>query len=132
IGFIKEHPWRSGAAVAFALLVSALAVVMYAGRGGERAQIPDEHASHAPRPAAAAADEHAGHGAATAGPAGFAPVALEPAQAEAIGLTTQLVGERDFSRKLRTVGVVAVDETRTAHVHARVRGWIEGFHAQFV
>jgi Cu(I)/Ag(I) efflux system membrane fusion protein len=49
-----------------------------------------------------------------------------------MGLTTAVVGERDFSRKVRTVGVVTVDETRTAHVHARVRGWIEGFHVQYV
>jgi Cu(I)/Ag(I) efflux system membrane fusion protein len=49
-----------------------------------------------------------------------------------MGLTTEVVGERDFSRKVRTVGVVTIDETRTAHVHARVRGWIEGFHVQYV
>jgi Cu(I)/Ag(I) efflux system membrane fusion protein len=49
-----------------------------------------------------------------------------------MGLTTQVVGERDFSRKIRTVGVVTLDETRTAHVHTRVRGWIEGFHVQYV
>jgi Cu(I)/Ag(I) efflux system membrane fusion protein len=49
-----------------------------------------------------------------------------------MGLATEAIGERDFSRRLRTVGVVAVDETRTAHVHARVRGWIEGFHVQYV
>ena len=65
-------------------------------------------------------------------PAGYAPVALDPSQAGAMGLTTAVVEEKDFGRKLRTVGVVTVDETRTAHVHSRVRGWIEGFHVQFV
>ena len=77
------------------------------------------------------ADPHAAHNAA-AGPEGFAPVALDPDQAKAMGLTTVPVEERDFSRKVRTVGLVTVDETRTAHVHSRVRGWIEGFHVQFV
>src|SRR5262249_43815745 len=33
---------------------------------------------------------------------------------------------------LRSVGVVAVDETRTAHVHPKVRGWISGIRANFV
>jgi Cu(I)/Ag(I) efflux system membrane fusion protein len=28
--------------------------------------------------------------------------------------------------------MVTVDETRTEHVHSRVRGWIDGFHVQFV
>ena len=87
----------------------------------------------------AATDPHAGHTAAATVPGrsanppeGFAPVALDPAQANAMGLTTEAVEERDFSRKMRTVGVVTVDETRTAHVHSRVRGWIEGFHVQYV
>lgn len=84
----------------------------------------------------AAADQHSGHGG-SAGPVstdpeGFAPVALDPAQAKAMGLTTVPVEERDFTRDIRTVGVVTLDETRTAHVHARVRGWIEGFHVKFV
>lgn len=81
-------------------------------------------------------DLHVGHSVAAGEPAkspdGFAPVAVDPAQASAMGLTTEPVQERDFSRNVRTVGVVTVDETRTAHVHARVRGWIEGFHVQFV
>jgi membrane fusion protein, copper/silver efflux system len=89
----------------------------------------DEQVRHsAPAPAS---DPHAGHGSA-ASPHGFAPVALDPMHAGAMGLTTAVVGERDFSRKVRTVGIVTVDETRTAHVHARVRGWIEGFHVQYV
>jgi membrane fusion protein, copper/silver efflux system len=97
------------------------------------AAAPDPHAAHR---AVAAPDPHAGHAVASptpkAGPEGFASVALDPAQAEAMGLTTELVEERDFTRKVRTVGVVTVDETRTAHVHSRVRGWIEGFHVQYV
>lgn len=96
-----------------------------------------KEASHSEGEASAtAAESHAGHGgsgaAASTDPEGFAPVALDPAQAKAMGLTTAPIEERDFSRDLRTVGVVTLDETRTAHVHARVRGWIEGFHVKFV
>lgn len=130
--FMKEHPWRSGALAALLVVLVGLTVVMFMRRGGS-----DAHENHAAPPAAV--DPHAGHAApqaATQGsatpPAGFAPVALDPAQAAAMGLTTAVVEERDFSRKVRTVGIVTVDETRTAHVHARVRGWIDGFHVQFV
>jgi Cu(I)/Ag(I) efflux system membrane fusion protein len=99
-----------------------------------------EHASHGAGPAASApltaatVSGHQGHmGAADASaPQGYAPVMLDKAQAEAIGLRTVEVAERDFVRKLRTVGVVALDETRTAHVHAKVRGWIDRIDVSFV
>lgn len=145
--FLKEHPWRSGAVAALLVLASALAVVVSVRDGGDQPaprarQRSREHASHGlpPRPGAAAPADHGvageaeerGPDAAPSAPAGFAPVELDPSQAAAMGLTTAVVGERDFSRTVRTVGVVAVDETRTAHVHARVRGWIEGFHVQYV
>lgn len=122
IRFLKEHPWRTSTFVVLALLAS-LAVVMY---------LPDRDA--VPRMSVPAnVDEHANHESATQPhPEGFAPVTLEPAQASAMGLTTEVVGKRDFRRKVRTVGIVTVDETRTAHVHARVRGWIDGFHVQYV
>lgn len=84
-------------------------------------------------PAETDVDPHAGHTATRENtPEGFAPVDFDASQARAMGLTTAVVEEKDFSRKIRTVGVVAVDETRTAHVHSRVRGWIEGFHVQYV
>lgn len=82
---------------------------------------------------------HAGHDMANMGgasnaasPEGYAPVAIDPQQAQAMGLSTARIEEQDFTRNIRTVGLVVVDETRTAHVHSRVRGWIEDFHVQFV
>lgn len=108
----------------------------HAGHGVPSAPA-DEHAGHGVPPAPA--DEHASHGAppspqapATSTPPGYAAVELDPTQASAMGLTSAVIGERDFTRKIRTVGVVAVDETRTAHVHTRVRGWIEGYYVQYV
>lgn len=128
IKLVKEHPWRSGAVAALLVLVAALAVVVLVRRNRPGSDAA-EHAGHVTAPR----DEHQGHapGAATL-PEGFAAVALDRSQAAAMGLTTAVVEERDFSRKVRTVGIVAVDDTRTAHVHARVRGWIEGFHVKFV
>ena len=79
-------------------------------------------------------DPHAGHAqlAAGAAPAGYTPVTIAEEQAAALHLTTALVDEREFTRTLRTVGTVVVDETRTAHVHAKVRGWIDGIFVDFV
>jgi Cu(I)/Ag(I) efflux system membrane fusion protein len=108
-----------------------LTAVLLAACSKQTSQPPVDHSAHEQAGASATTpDPHAAHK--NAGPEGFAPVALDPDQAKAMGLTTVPVEERDFSRKIRTVGLVTVDETRTAHVHSRVRGWIEGFHVQFV
>lgn len=138
IRVLKEHPWRTSALVILVVASAALAI-LYLHSDSEQhdgvASPPpvtpaNEHAGHgAPVPA----NEHAGHGPPSGGsPAGYAGVMLDPARVNAMGVTTAVISERDFSRNVRTVGIVTVDETRTAHVHARVRGWIEGFHVQFV
>jgi Cu(I)/Ag(I) efflux system membrane fusion protein len=57
---------------------------------------------------------------------------IDPARADAMQLTTAPVQEQDFTRTVRTVGVVALDETRSAHVHSRVRGFIEGLRVDFI
>jgi membrane fusion protein, copper/silver efflux system len=157
--FWKEHQRIGGAIFGFAVALAAV-LVIYLIRDrrdrtsskappaiSEQARPPapvDEHAGHGAAPTTyehagqvtPTADEHADHGApaATASevPQGYAPVALDDAQASAMGLTSAVIGERDFARALRTVGVVAVDETRTAHIHTRVRGWIEDYYVQYV
>jgi Cu(I)/Ag(I) efflux system membrane fusion protein len=124
-----DHPRIGGAAVGVAA-TALVALAIYVAAASR----PSNHAAgRSPAASPVAGDEHAGHGAKPAAPPpGYAPVMVEPAQAAAMGLTTAPVGERDFTRRIRTVGVVTVDETRTAHVHTRVRGWIEGFHVQYV
>jgi membrane fusion protein, copper/silver efflux system len=98
-----------------------------------------EHAGHTPQaaepattPAGAAASDHTGHAAHGAAPPGYAAITLAPDRARAIGLRLAPIEERDFSRVVRTTGVVVVDETRTSHVHAKVRGWIENVVVDFV
>ena len=71
-------------------------------------------------------------GTAAALPSGYAPIEVDPAHAASIGLATAPVEERHFERKIRTTGVVALDETRTSHVHAKVRGWIDRVVANFI
>jgi Cu(I)/Ag(I) efflux system membrane fusion protein len=95
-----------------------------------------EHASGA-APVAASGSPHAAHVSAPASgplavPAGYADFTLDPAHAASAGLKTAQVAEQPFERVLRTTGVVALDETRTSHVHTKVRGWIESVSADFV
>lgn len=65
-------------------------------------------------------------------PAGYATITLDPERARAIGLRIAPVEEREVSKVVRTTGVVVLDETRTSHVHAKVRGWIENIIVDFV
>lgn len=104
-----------------------------------QAHEPSAHVHGAAQPPAplqaepATPSEHAGHAQHENGtPAGYAALALDPEQLAGLQLTAATVGERDFSRTLRTVGVVTLDETRSAHVHAKVRGWIESIRANYV
>lgn len=86
-------------------------------------------------PGKPAAAEHAGHEAHAShgdAPPGYAAVMVDPVQAEAIGLASAPAEQRDLTRTVRTVGVVSFDETRTTHVHAKVRGWIDTIQANFV
>ncbi|MBK1722933.1 efflux RND transporter periplasmic adaptor subunit [Thiocystis violacea] len=66
-----------------------------------------------PKPASPKADAHP-------------EVALSGAIVQSLGVRTAKVGRGSLSREVRTVGRVAYDETRLAHVHPRAAGWIEG------
>ncbi len=92
----------------------------------------DPHAGHAIAETTGA-DVHTTHDAHDAGmPSGYAAVTIDAAHAGAIGFSTTSVVEKDFLRRLRTTGIVVVDETRTSHVHAKVRGFVEGISVSFV
>jgi membrane fusion protein, copper/silver efflux system len=92
-----------------------------------------EHTEHGTsKPAAAQPSEHSGHVAPSSLPSGYAMIARDPAREAGSGLATAQVEERAFQRTIRTNGVVALDETGTAHVHSKVRGWIEQVSANFI
>ena len=107
---------------------------------------PDEHtaAGHgamSAMPISSTVPDHEGHGEMAgmnqtgdhtpAIPSGYAPVPLNREETERLDLTTAAVEERDFTKTLRTVGVVSVDETRSSHVHPKVRGWIDEVFVNF-
>ncbi len=67
---------------------------------------------------------------ATTIPAGALQVT--PERQQLIGLRYGQAGFESPAQEFRSVGRVVVDETRTTRVHARVEGWIELVHADFV
>lgn len=120
----ERHPFLAAAA-AIAVLIG-LAVTQYARAawpfGGDASGAPAPHGS-------ATTASHDAHG---DSPAGYSPVTIEPAAAEALGLASAAVEQRELTRVVRAVGAVTFDETRTTHVHAKVRGWIDTIQADFV
>jgi membrane fusion protein, copper/silver efflux system len=69
-----------------------------------------------PRSAPVAADQ---------APPGLAPVEIDAARTQLIGMRTARVTREHVTPQLRTVGFVSVDEKRLALVTARFTGWIE-------
>jgi len=91
---------------------------------------PKQHEGHEVQPDPGM--DHSTHAAASTMPSGYAPVTIDQGRVGALGLTTVKVEDRDFKKTVRTVGIVTVDETRTAHVHAKVRGFLEVVRADFL
>ena len=60
---------------------------------------------------------------------GHAVVRIPDLKQRLIGVATQIVKRGPFIRRIKTVGRVAVDETRLHHVHTKVAGWIEALHS---
>jgi Cu(I)/Ag(I) efflux system membrane fusion protein len=110
-------------------LLSPLLVAAISCNGQKTAS---EHAGHEGSKAPSAeTTDHASHGAAPV-PSGYAAIARDPSREAGMGFSTAKVEERAFQRAIRTSGVVALDETGTAHVHSKVRGWIEQVSANFI
>src|SRR3972149_9527176 len=63
--------------------------------------------------------------------AGYAEVDVDPERLQLYGITTEKVVVRDLSKTIRTVGIVAVDERRIAHVQTKFKGWIEELFVNF-
>ncbi|GMQ82968.1 MAG: hypothetical protein BMS9Abin05_2438 [Rhodothermia bacterium] len=68
--------------------------------------------------------------AAGSGPVGT--VSIDPSTVQNMGVRTTTVIEEDFSRIIRTVGEVEYDEERLYLVNAKISGWIEKLHVNFL
>ncbi|MFT4604360.1 MAG: RND family efflux transporter MFP subunit [Rhodothermales bacterium] len=59
-------------------------------------------------------------------------ISIDPSTVQNMGVRTQIVDQRDFSRQIRTVGDVSYNEERLHIVNSRVSGWIEKLYVSFV
>lgn len=61
-------------------------------------------------------------------------VAVEvPAEQQTkMGLKVAKAGKRKVDHTIRTVGTVTADQTKEAHVHTRINGWIEDVYADYI
>ena len=85
----------------------------------------------------ATAAQHGGHATAAAKPpkpedAGDKAVYLTAQRQQLIGVRTAPVEHRDLETTIRTVGVLAYDETRVAEIHTKISGWVDRTWVDFV
>jgi multidrug efflux pump subunit AcrA (membrane-fusion protein) len=59
-------------------------------------------------------------------------VMLSPAEQQVIGVRYTEVRKAHLQRTVRTVGVVQMDETKIAHVHVKVDGWIDKVFLDYI
>ena len=59
-------------------------------------------------------------------------VYISPARQQLIGVRTEAVTYRALEATIRTVGVLAYDETRMAEIHTKIAGWVERVYVDFV
>lgn len=58
-------------------------------------------------------------------------VMITPRRQQLIGVRTAVVTSENITRTIRTVGTVQYNETKVAHIHSRVTGWIEELYVDF-
>jgi Cu(I)/Ag(I) efflux system membrane fusion protein len=63
---------------------------------------------------------------------GYATVRIDPQRQQLIGLRTAPVTRAEIGAAWRTVGRVAVDETRVRRINVKVDGFVEKLHVDFV
>lgn len=60
------------------------------------------------------------------------PIEVPVERQEKIGLKVAKAERKKVEHTIRTVGTVTADQTKEAHVHTKIKGWIERVHADYV
>ena len=60
------------------------------------------------------------------------PVDVPLEQQSKIGLKTVKAEKQKIVHTIRTVGTVTADQTKEAHVHTKINGWIEQIYADYI
>jgi Cu(I)/Ag(I) efflux system membrane fusion protein len=113
-------------------LVLILGSIALAACGTKKAE-PAAHDHGGPTEAAPATPADGGHGAHGGHPSigGYAPVEVDPARQQLLGIKTAPVIRQRIDQPIRTVGIVQSDETRTTHVHVKFDGFIEKIYVNY-
>ena len=107
-------------AKALGIIVLAVGVFAFGYWQGQSNTKPDYTApSQSSSEATAASGSMEGHDMSSGG------INVSPEKQQLVGIRTALAEVRPLIKKIRTVGIVTYDETRVAHVHSKVDGWVE-------
>jgi membrane fusion protein, copper/silver efflux system len=111
-------------------LVASLAIVLFSSCAAEPPAA--DHSGHdgAAAPLTPAADPHAAHrgGAYGEQPSGYAGVTITRDRQDLIGLRTAKVEQTELSGTVRATAIIQADETKEAHVHTRLMGWVQDLY----
>jgi Cu(I)/Ag(I) efflux system membrane fusion protein len=100
------------------LILATFALGYYwRGRGDMTVSHPDS--SHSPTKNEVAGESMEGHDMSQGG------VNVSPEKQQMVGIRTTVAEIRPLVKKIRTVGIVAYDETKVAQVFSKVDGWID-------
>ncbi|HEY3359304.1 MAG TPA: efflux RND transporter periplasmic adaptor subunit [Polyangia bacterium] len=58
-------------------------------------------------------------------------VQISPERQQLIGVRTAVVAPHDVGASLRTVGVLAYDQTRVTEIHTRITGWVDRLYVNY-
>jgi len=59
-------------------------------------------------------------------------VKISPQRQQLIGVRTTTVERAPLTRTIRTTGYLVADETKIAHIHVKVKGWVDQVYVNFV
>ena len=133
---LQHQPKRRGAIIAVALVAGGagvLAGMQLRGPGGASTASSNSSAAGT----AAMADMPGMPGMSHDGPpappgAGSQAVYISPARQQLVGVRSAPIGRQQVEGTIRTVGMLAYDETRSAQIHTRVAGWVEQLYVDYV
>lgn len=126
----QRRPFVTYVAIAIVALAVGVGATVLAFRAG---LVPSLRMSPT---VAVTGGDHAGRPGQPEAPTAESPsdkaIFISASRQQLIGVRTAEVGPRDLDATLRTVGVLAYDETRVAEVHTKIAGWLESVPVDFV
>jgi len=63
---------------------------------------------------------------------GYSNLEIDPERIQHLGVSLDKVIKHNLTKKIRTVGIVEVDERLIAHIQTKFTGWIEDLYVDFV